>query len=157
MLDEKKKRTPRRPGAYNPKKPFITVEGIKSKPWKKLTPNDVFVLIEFYRKFNGFNKDNLSLTYKEEKKKMAPATLLKSKWRLIGYGFLYPTRWGRGRKEPSLYGLSHNWKTLNRDPELLFIQERRLAQHEKLLRKKSSKEKLEEIRILRNKLWKIEK
>ena len=74
--------------AYRPKPPFITVEGIKSEVYEYLSPIAVWVLCEFYRKFNGYNRQNLSLTGKDVKGKISTTTLSKSIWELVAYGFI---------------------------------------------------------------------
>ena len=87
--------------AYQPKPPFRTVEGIESLAYEMLLPNDIFVLMEFYRKFNGYNRSDLSLTAKDVEGRVSSATLSKSIWRLVAFGFLDIKRRGSMNRECS--------------------------------------------------------
>jgi hypothetical protein len=120
--------------AYKPKAPYASVEGIESPAYEKLSPHAVWVLLEFYRKFNGFNRSNLALSYKEVANKMAPATFNKSIWELRGFGFLDTVRFGRLERNNSIYALSKRWKRLSNSPEKLDRIERLLSRAEKAKR-----------------------
>ena len=70
-------------GAYKPKPPFRSVEGVESLAWGKLSCHAVWVLMEFYRRFDGYNRFCLTLSYKEVKRRMACGTFSKAIWELI--------------------------------------------------------------------------
>ena len=74
--------------AYQPTAPFKTVEGVGTEPFKRLSAYAVYVLVRFYEKFNGYNRNELSLPYREIKKAMSGAVFSRSIWELIGYGFI---------------------------------------------------------------------
>jgi hypothetical protein len=75
--------------------------------------------MELYRKFTGYNRASLSLTDREVKGKIASGTFTKSKWELIGYGFIDVMRFGRLERNCSLYSLSNRWKRLSEKPRKL--------------------------------------
>lgn len=127
--------------AYQPRQPFRTVEGIEGAAWEKLSRNAVFVLIEFYRKFNGYNRYDLSLTYREVKNKMSNTLFSKAVWQLIGYGFIDVRRFGRLERNCSLFGLSNRWRKLSENPEKLDAIEKLLKEVEDLKRQPGSQEK----------------
>ena len=120
--------------AYKPRPPFRTVEGIESLAWEKLSCVAVWVLMEFYRKFDGHNRQNLSLTYREVKPKMANGTFSKALRELGGFGFIDVKRYGRLERYASLYALSHRWKKLSRQPERLDKIRKLLVRAEKVKR-----------------------
>ena len=120
--------------AYRPKPPFITVEGIKSEVYEYLSPIAVWVLCEFYRKFNGYNRQNLSLTGKDVKGKISTTTLSKSIWELVAYGFIDIKRRGARNRECSIYGISGRWKKLSLDEQKLFSISIKLKRLEKIKR-----------------------
>ncbi len=138
--------------AYKPKKPFKTIEGIGTKPWMRLSRNAVYVLDRFYEKFNGYNRNDLSLTYLEMKNKMSGRLFTTSLWELIGFGFIHKVRQGRLERECSIYKLSNRWRKLENDPKTLDEIELLLEKIEKLMRKKRSIEKLMRINKLRNRI-----
>ena len=96
--------------AYRPRPPFKIVEGVGTPPFKRLDVFARWALLQFYEKFNGRNRSNLSLTYGEVQSIMSAATFVRSIWQLIGFGFLDVRRWGRLERNASLYGLSDRWR-----------------------------------------------
>lgn len=141
--------------AYKPKRPFKTIEGVGTEAWERLDPGAVWVLTEYYKKFNGFNRNNLSLTYKEVKPKMSTLLFSRFNWQLIGFGFLDVVRLGRLERNCSLYGLSDRWRKLTKDPKKLDTIQELLSKVEKLKRKKGSQEKRMKINRLRHEIMKI--
>jgi len=141
--------------AYKPRPPFSTVEGVESEAWERLSREGVFVLMRFYRKFDGYNRYDLSLTYKEIKDKMACSLFSKAIWENIGYGFLDVRRFGRLERNCSLYGLSNRWRNLSKVPEKLDKIGTLLAQVEHLKRQSGSQEKRMKIYKLRHKILSI--
>ncbi len=141
--------------AYRPTPPFRTVEGIESPAYDKLHPYSVFVLMEFYKEFNGFNRYDLSLTYKEVKPKMSNQTFNRSIWELRGFGFIDVVRPGRLERNCSIYGLSHRWKKIGSDPPKLVKIEDWLKDIEELKREPGSKQKRERINSLRHRILNI--
>lgn len=107
-----------RSGAYQPRSPFASVEGICSLGWDRLSPYAVWVLIEFYRKFNGYNRSNLCVTYAEVKGRIANGTYNKAIWELIGYGFLDVKRTGRLERNASVYAISDRWRGLQSEAQV---------------------------------------
>ena len=138
--------------AYKPKPPFSSVEGIGTAPWKRLDMGACGVLMEFYDKFNGYNRYDLSLTYKEVKNKMSSLIFSRYLWQLIGFGFLDIRRTGRLMRYCSLFGLSNRWRKLWKEPEKLDEIEKLLNRVELLKRKPGSKKKRMKMRELRNKI-----
>jgi hypothetical protein len=146
--------------AYKPKPPYAAVEGMESPAYEKLSPHAVWVLLEFYRKFNGFNRNNLAVSYKEVKYKLAPATFNKSIWELLGFGFLDTVRFGRLERNNSIYALSSRWKRLSNCLEKLDWIEKLLTRAEKVKRVKTPKnlndEEKSSFRFKRKQLlWKL--
>ena len=120
--------------AYKPKRPFRSVEGIESPAWRKLSPYAVWVLMEFYIKFDGYNRSCLSLTYNEVNGKIASGTFTKSIWELIAFGFIEVVRWGRLERNNSIYMLSNRWMQLSKDSKKLDKIEKLLSHAEKVKR-----------------------
>ena len=123
--------------AYQAEPPFRQVEGIESPAWDMLTPYGVWVLMELYRKFKGFNRYNLYLSYKEVEHKISNGTFNKSIWELIGYGFIDVKRFGQLEKNNSVYGLSKRWKKLGTKPRKLQEIARLLSHLNKVKRTKT--------------------
>jgi hypothetical protein len=141
--------------AYQPRQPFRTVEGVEGAAWEKLSRNAVFVLMEFYRKFNGYNRYDLSLTYREVKNKMSNTLFSRAVWELIGYGFIDVRRFGRLERNCSLFGLSSRWRELGHHPEKLHEIEKLLKKVESLKREPGSLKKRIEISKIRNKVFNL--
>ena len=136
--------------AYQPKQPFRTVEGFGTSAWKKLDMTAYGVLMRFYDKFNGFNRYDLSLTYKEVKDKISSLLFTRFVWQLIGFGFIDVRRFGRLERNCSLFGLSNRWRKLSDETEKLDEIERLLNQVELLKRQPGSQRK-------RMKMWELRK
>ena len=141
--------------AYKPRQPFRTVEGVGTPPWKKLDMGAVGVFMEFYDKFNGYNRYDLSLTYIEVKNKMSSLLFTRYLWQLIGFGFLDIRRTGRLMRKCSLFGISDRWRELSEEPEKLDEIEKLLKQIEHLKRQPSSQKKRMKMWELRNKILKL--
>jgi len=136
--------------AYQPKRPFKTVEGVGSEAWKKLDIGAAGLLMEFYSKFDGFNRSNLSVTYSEVKTKMSSLIFTRWIWQRIGYGFLEVKRWGSLERKCSIYGLTDRWRTLSEHPDKLEKIKSMLNEIELLKRQPRRLGKLDEIRVLRH-------
>ena len=134
--------------AYKPRPPFSSVEGIGTLPWRKLDMGAGGILLEFYFKFNGHNRYDLSLTYREVKEKMSSLIFTRYLWQLIAFGFLDIRRTGRLMRNCSLYGISNRWRKLNEEPEKLNEIEKLLNQVELLKRQPGNQKK-------RMKMWKL--
>lgn len=143
--------------AYRPKQPFISVEGVHSAAFEQLSPHAVFALVLFYKKFNGYNRNNLSLTTSEVSDKMAPGTHTKVIWELIAFGFIDRIRWGKLYKICSIYALSHRWKKLSESPQTLANLGRLLNQINNLQRDKRVTNKKQKVWALQNKIMKVSK
>ncbi len=141
--------------AYQPKQPFQTVEGVGTTAWKKLAMAAVGILMEFYSKFNGFNRYDLSLTYREVKNKMSSLLFTRFLWQLIGFGFLDIRRTGRLMRNCSLFGISNRWRKLCEEPENLDVIEKLLKQIELIKRQRGSQKKRMKMWELRNKILKL--
>lgn len=141
--------------AYQPKPPFRTVEGIGSLPWEKLDMGAIGVLMKFYGKFNGYNRYDLSLTYREVKHKLSSLLFTRFIWQLIGFGFLDRRRTGRLMRNCSLFGLSNRWRKLSKEPEKLDKVEKLLNQIETLKRQPGSQKKRMRMYKLRNMILKM--
>ena len=98
--------------AYRPKPPFKIVEGAGTPPFKKLNPEAVWVLLSLYGKFNGKNRADLSLTYRESKETMCSKVRGRATWQLLGYGFVDVVRWGRLERNCTIFALSDRWRSL---------------------------------------------
>lgn len=131
----------KRKKAYQPKQPFRTVEGFEGAAWEKLSRNAIFVLTEFYRKFNGYNRYDLSLTYGEVKNKISNTPFSRATWELIGYGFIDVRRFGRLERNCSLFGLSSRWRNLSEEPKKLDEIGELLTQVEHLKRQSGGQKK----------------
>jgi len=141
--------------AYQPKLPFKTVEGVGALPWQKLDMGAIGVFMKFYFKFNGFNRYDLSLTYREVKHKMSSLVFTRYIWQLIGYGFLDIRRTGRLERNCSLYGISDRWREFSEDPKKLDEIEKLLNQIELLKRQPGSPKKRMKIWGLRKNILKL--
>ena len=139
-------------GAYKPKKPYRSVEGIGSMPWKKLSRNAVFVLNKFYEKFNGYNRYDLSLTYDEVKNKISNRPFSNALLELLAFGFIDIKRPGRLERECSIYGLSNRWRRLDEEPKILDEIEVSLKGIKNLKRKPGGQKKRMRINELRKKV-----
>jgi len=96
--------------AYQPQKPFKTVEGVGTPGFNRLDPFAQWVLLKFYEKFTGFNRSDLSLSYAEVRPAMSGAIFTRSLWQLIGFGFIDVRRWGRLERNCTLFSLSDRWR-----------------------------------------------
>lgn len=105
--------------AYRPSKPFKSVEGADSLAWRKLSPYAVWVLMELYRKFDGYNRNCLKLSYSEVNKTISNGTFSKAIWELKGLGFIDVVRPGRLEKNNTIYALTNRWKGLSSKPNKL--------------------------------------
>jgi len=141
--------------AYKPKKPYKSVEGLGSKPWLKMTRHGAYVLDRFYAKFNGFNRDDLSLTYAEVKDKMSNRLFTAGLWEVFGFGFIDRIRPGRLERQCSIYRISNRWRKLENNPESLDDIERFLKEILELGRKKASLENRMQINQLRKRVLKL--
>jgi len=113
---------PRSKESYKPKPPFCSVEGVKSKAYEMLSRDAIWLLLEFYRKCDGYNRHCLFLTYKEVSGKISSGTFCKSVWELRAFGFLDVVMSGRLEKNASIYKLSDRWKKFeNREKQLMRI------------------------------------
>jgi len=138
--------------AYKTKRPFSCIEGIGTPAWEKLDIGARGLLTEFYKKFNGYNRDNLSLTFREVKGRIASLVFQRFKWQLIGYGFLEVKRLGRLERNCSIYGLSSRWDHLSKHPDLLDRIESLVQEIDYLLRQPGSAAKRERIAALRRRV-----
>lgn len=153
----KGKKQNERKKVYKPKKPFRTVEGIGCPAWEKLDMGAIGVLMKFYGKFNGYNRYDLSLTYKEVKDKMSSLIFSRYLWQCIGFGFLDRRRTGRLMRNCSLYGISNRWRKLSEEPEKLDKIEKLLKEIEDLKRRPGSSEKRMRIYKIRHKVLNLGK
>jgi hypothetical protein len=135
--------------AYRPQRPFSTVEGVGSESWKRLDMGAIGLLLEFYDKFNGYNRYSLTVTYGEVKHKMSSLIFTRWVWQLIGFGFLEVKRWGRLQRKCTIYGLSDRWRKLSERPEKLNEIASLLSQIDRLKRQPGSSEKRSQINALR--------
>lgn len=153
----------KKPRAYRPRPPMAIVEGSGTPPFDRLSPTAVWVLHKFYKKFNGFNRNNLSLTYSEASEVMSGRVFGRSLWELIGFGFIDIVRWGRLERICTIFALADRWRQYDEpdnpalEDKLNRIQET-LNEIEKLKREKwpdeRKQEKRERIRALRSLLLK---
>lgn len=116
---QNRKRHKRSKNAYQPNKPFKSVEGVESQAWRMLSPYAVWVLMEFYKKFDGYNRSCLKLSYSETNHKISNNTFNKAVWELKGFGFLDIVRPGRLERNNTLYALTNRWKGLSKKPNKL--------------------------------------
>lgn len=125
--------------AYKPKRPFHTVEGIGSEAWKRLDHGAISLLTAFYAKFDGYNRGNLSVPYKE----FNASSLVYTRWiwQLVGCGFLNIIRRGRLQRNASIYALSDRWRGLSDLPARLDTIMAKLAEIEALKRQPKSPDK----------------
>ncbi|MFW6173284.1 MAG: hypothetical protein ACOC5T_06015 [Elusimicrobiota bacterium] len=114
------KRYKRSNNAYQPKKPFKSVEGADSPAWEMLSPYAVWVLMEFYKKFDGYNRNCLKLSYSEVSNKVSNNTFNKAVWELKSLGFIDVVRSGRLERNNTLYALTNRWKGLSKKPDYLY-------------------------------------
>ncbi len=98
---------------------------------------------------------DLSLTYKEVRKKMSNRPFSRSIWELIGYGFIEVRRFGRLERNCSIYGLSNRWRHLSEKPEVLNQIEKLLKEIERLKRERASRKKRMNIREFQNKILEL--
>ena len=97
---------------YKPRSPFAIVEGAGTPPFNRLSPEAVWVLLKLYAKFNGKNRSDLSLTYRETKETMCSKVRSRATWQLLGYGFIDVKRWGRLERNCTIFALSDRWRRL---------------------------------------------
>jgi hypothetical protein len=142
--------------AYQPVPPFKTVEGVGTQPFNRLSPHSVWVLLRFYAKFTGFNRNDLSLTYGQVKSAMSNLLFSRSIWELIGFGFIDVKRFGRLERNCSIFSFSNRWRSLADDSKRCDAIQAILEEIEHLMRERGSAEKRARIRILRNSLFKVQ-
>ena len=98
--------------AYRPRPPFHIVEGAGTEPFQELHPEAVWVLHKFHEKFKGYNRANLSCTFREVSNVMSGRVFSRALWELIGFGFLDVKRFGRLERTCSIFALSDRWRRL---------------------------------------------
>jgi hypothetical protein len=147
----KKSRREHHPQAYRPRPPFKIIEGADTEPFRRLSPWAVWTLSRFYGKFNGKNRADLSLTYREVKDTMSSVVFIRSIWELVGFGFLNILRFGRLERNASLYALSDRWRSLD-DPEKCDKIKSILEEIRELQRKRAVSCKRAQLNALRNRL-----
>lgn len=137
---------------HQPRKPFKCVEGIGSETMRKLNSFDVLVLTMLYEKFNGYNRNNLDLPFREVKERISKPTFFKSIQRLIAFGFLYVVKKGRINpdKTYSIYGLSDSWRKFEKEPAELDRIEKLLEEAEAHLNSHTQEHRNRRRVILRN-------
>lgn len=84
---------------------------IDSPAWQCLSGNSIKVYIQLMRKHNGNNDDDLSLTFKEMKDRLSPATFSKCITDLVEHGFIDVIRPGGLQKQCNIFGRSERWKS----------------------------------------------
>jgi len=124
------------------------VEGVGTPAWEKLDLGAIGILMKFYENFNGYNRYDLSLTYKEVKNKVSSLVFTRFLWQLIGFGFIDIRRVGRLERNCSLYGISDRWRRLSEEPEVL-------NEIEKLLKKIDSLKRLPGNLTKRMNMWEL--
>ena len=144
--DERKNKY--RSTAYRPKPPFAIIEGIGTLPFDRLSPTAVWTLVKLYSKFNGFNRSNLSLPYREVKQIMSPFIYTRSIWELLGFGFLDVQRWGRLERNCSIFSVSDRWRRWHTPDSKLHLDRIAaiLAEIQKLKRERWSEDRKSEKR-----------
>jgi len=110
------KRYKRSGRAYQPKRPFKSVEGADSLAWEMLSPYGVWVLMEFYKKFDGYNRNCLKLSYLEVSNKISNNTFNKAIWEVTSFGFIDVVKSGHLERNNTLYALTNRWKGLSKKP-----------------------------------------
>lgn len=121
MEFEKKKSKQNKTQGRKLKEPFCAVEGPHGvrllgcgcsggSIWQMLSPNAVFLFLEFYRKYRGGDSRNLCVTYKEMAGKLSSGSYSLAIWELLCCGFLDRVKIGRLEREASIYGFSDRWK-----------------------------------------------
>ena len=100
----------KRQWGYKPRPPFAIVEGAGTPLFNRLSPEAVWVLLKLYSKFNGKNRSNLSLTYRETKETMCSKVRSRATWQLLGYGFIDVIRWGRLERNCTIFAFSDRWR-----------------------------------------------
>jgi len=150
------KRYKRSKNAYQPKKPFKSVEGADSEAWEMLSPYAVWVLMGFYKKFDGYNRNCLKLSYSEVSNKVSNNTFNKAVWELKGFGFIDVVRSGLLERNNTLYALTNRWKGLSKKPDKLYSISKLLKKVEKVKRiitpKNSSESDKKNFRLKRKRL-----
>ncbi len=138
---------------YRPEPPFRIIEGIGTEPFKRLSPWAVWILAQFYARFNGEKENlyNLSLTYREVEAVMSNTLFIRAVWECVGFGFLDIRRFGRLERNASLYGLSRRWRGLT-DPQKCDRVEALLEDIKNLQREKGVELKRAKLCALRNRL-----
>jgi hypothetical protein len=128
--------------AYRPHPPFAIVEGAGTPAFKCLSPTSVWVLLKFYEKFNGLNRNNLSFTYDEASSTISERVYNRSLWELRAFGFLDVVRQGRLERICTIFALSDRWRRF-KDPDDAKSQARLLQ----------IRETLKEIESLKREKW----
>ena len=88
----------------------IADDMMSSKAWEDLSVYARALYMEFKRKYNGVNEDDISFTYEEGKKIMSKNTFIKALDELIEHGFIYIIRPGGLNKQCTIYGFSNEWQ-----------------------------------------------
>jgi hypothetical protein len=107
------------------------------------------LLMEFYSKFDGFNRSNLSVTYRDVKAKIFSLLFTRWIWQLIGYGFLEVKQWGKLERKCSIYGFTDRWRTPSEHPGKLEKIESMLKETNLLKKQPRRLGKLDRIRAWR--------
>ena len=84
---------------------------LTSQAWSKLGSKEIQIYIEFKRKYNGKNENDLSFTYNESRKlRMNYKTFQKAIDKLITNGFIEVVKEGFITRTCNIYRFSEGWK-----------------------------------------------
>lgn len=94
---------------------MLTVKIVNSGSWRKLSVYAKVAFIHIAIKYQGNNKRDLSLTYKEAKQLMSEHRFNKSIDELVKFGFIDIIRSGGIWRKCNIYGLSERWRLYGTD------------------------------------------
>ena len=94
---------------------MLTREMMQSIAWRKLDTYAIAAFIHIAIKYNGKNRDDLSLTYAEAKQLMAAHRFKKSIDMLVEFGFIDLVRSGGVWKKCNIFALSERWRLFGTD------------------------------------------
>jgi len=94
---------------------MLTEKMVQSKAWEELDSYDKEAFTHIAIKYNGKNKVDLSLTYKEANRLQSNHRFKDSIDHLVEYGFIDVIESGGVWKKCNIYGLSERWRLYGTD------------------------------------------
>jgi hypothetical protein len=130
------RRRRQRIGYEKSRSPFVMLPNhmTNCEAWKRLSFKAAWVYIEMRKKFKGHNENNITLSYREMKWKLASASFWMAIQELVEYGFIKIVKHGGLYRNATIYGLDKRWERISKNPDALAEIEEKLNRMRRIRR-----------------------